>query len=68
MDRGKLKECYLSQKYTSLVEADFQEGLKVGVQGTPTFFINNQTIVGPKPFKTFKKVIEEELDKITKTR
>lgn len=66
MDKNKLEECYLNKKYASLVETDFQEGLKVGVQGTPTFFINNQTIVGPKPFKTFKKVIEEELDKIKK--
>ncbi len=64
MDKNRLKECYLNGKYKSLVENDFQEGLKVGVQGTPTFFINHQIIVGPKPLKTFKKVIEEELKKI----
>ncbi len=38
-------------------------GIQAGVIGTPTFFINNQKIVGPKPFRTFKTIIDEELEK-----
>jgi len=36
-------------------------GVNAGVTGTPTFFVNRQKIVGPKPFRTFKTVIDEEL-------
>ncbi len=38
-------------------------GIYAGVRGTPTFFINEQKIVGSKPFKTFKKIIDKELKK-----
>ena len=46
-----------------LVEKDIEDGKKAKIYGTPTFFINNRTIVGPKPIKAFKEIIEEELKK-----
>jgi len=38
-------------------------GIKAGVYGTPTFFINNRTLVGPQDFEKFEKIIEQELAK-----
>ena len=56
-------ECYSSMKYKQEVLDDAEMGRMAGVPGTPTFFIGDQKIVGPKPFKTFKKIINKELKK-----
>jgi protein-disulfide isomerase len=53
--------CIESKKYENEIKSDTLEGVNAGVLGTPTCFVNNRTIVGPKPFKTFKSVIDEEL-------
>lgn len=53
--------CLSSGKYAADVAKDYQDGEKLGVTGTPTFFINGQRIVGAQPFETFKRIIEEEL-------
>ncbi len=63
LDMEKFNECLNTQKYKDEVEADTLMGLHAGVRGTPTFFVNEQVILGPKPFKTFKAVIDEELKK-----
>lgn len=55
--------CMDSEKYKSEIEKDFKDGLKAGVYGTPTFFINGRTIIGPKPLRAFEKIIDEELEK-----
>ncbi|NPB04112.1 MAG: DsbA family protein [Thermotogae bacterium] len=42
----KIKNCVESGKGKKIVEEDFRLGFKMGVQGTPTFFINGQKYVG----------------------
>ncbi len=61
LDGQKFKECLDEEKYKDLVNKNYQSGLDAGITVTPTFFINNQTIVGAKDFKEFKKVIDKEL-------
>ncbi len=48
---------------SKLVQEDHQELAKVGVTGTPGFFINGRFIRGAQPFPAFKTVIDEELKK-----
>jgi protein-disulfide isomerase len=55
--------CLDSGKYTSEVQKDFQDGQRAGVQGTPTFYINGQQLVGAQPFEAFQQIIEQELNK-----
>jgi len=57
-------ECMLNEKYKSEIDADTLAGMHAGVVGTPTFFVNRQKIVGPKPFRTFKTIINEELENV----
>lgn len=57
----QFSDCMRSGKNEVELAADNMEGLKAGVTGTPTFFVNDKKIVGPKPFKTFKTVIDSEL-------
>ena len=61
LNASKFAECVLSEKYKPEVDADTLMGVNAGVTGTPTFFVNRQKIVGPKPFRTFKTVIDGEL-------
>ncbi len=61
MNMTAFKECLDTQKYKDVVKQNYQEGLDSGVTVTPTFFINNQTIVGAKSYTEFKRVIDKEL-------
>lgn len=61
LDSTKFNSCFDSKKYTSQIDADFQEGVSYGVSGTPTFFINGQQLVGAQPFANFKQLIDAAL-------
>ncbi|MBW3005086.1 DsbA family protein [Candidatus Woesearchaeota archaeon] len=63
LDIKEFNKCLDEHKYKEEVEKDFEDGLKAGVYGTPTFFINGRTIIGPKPLRAFEKIIDEELEK-----
>jgi protein-disulfide isomerase len=63
LDMGKFKAALDSNKYDAYVTADSNEGMRVGANGTPTFFINGRQIVGAQPFEAFKTVIDQELAK-----
>lgn len=64
MDENKFKSCFESQKYKEQIQQVFEEAKSIGVQGTPTFFINDKMIVGAQPYEKFKSLIEQELNNI----
>jgi len=37
------------------------QGARVGVIGTPTFFINGRVTACARPFESFARIIDEEL-------
>lgn len=47
------------------VEADAQQGLALGVSGTPAFLVNGYPIAGAQSLETFVAVIESELARAT---
>ena len=61
LDEAAFAECLDSGKYADNIEADRADGERVGVSGTPAFFINGQFINGARPFESFKEVIDAEL-------
>ena len=61
LDKDKFNSCLDSGEKASLVKADLDDGTKVGVNGTPAFFINGRLISGAVPFEQLKTVIEEVL-------
>ena len=63
LNQEKFNECFDSRKYQQEVEKDHQDGLKSGIYGTPTFFINGRPLVGPRTFEEFVQIIDEELAK-----
>lgn len=55
------KACLTSGKYKDRVDADRDAGMKVGVGGTPGFFVNGVFINGVKSQAEFEKVIDTQL-------
>ncbi len=54
-------QCLDSGKYKEEVAKDLADGIKAGVEGTPSFFINGKLLEGALPFGSFKAVIDAEL-------
>ena len=63
LDTQAFNSCLSSGKYTQVVKDDLVLGDKVGVSGTPSFFVNGVMLVGAQPFESFKALIESELNK-----
>lgn len=59
LDTEKFNNCVDTRKYQASVEADFQDGVRRNVTGTPTFFINGQVLVGAQPFESFQTLIDQ---------
>lgn len=60
---SKFDTCLDSDKFADEVQADVEEGLSLGVTGTPTFFVNGTKVVGAVPYAQLASVIEAELAK-----
>jgi len=63
LDTAAFDECLDSARYRDEVAKDKADGDSVGIQGTPTFFVNGRVIGGAQPYPVFKKMIDEELNK-----
>lgn len=53
--------CLDSGKYDDFIQQDMDFALNLGVQSTPTFFINGLAIVGAQPLSSFQNLIDKEL-------
>lgn len=56
--QAEFDECLDSSRYAEAVNAEVDEGVQLGVRGTPSFFINGQPLVGAQPFSVFQQAIE----------
>lgn len=64
LDLQAFERCYTNKESLSEVQADYQQGLKLQVSGTPSVFINgNRVNGGAVPFETLKALIDTELAK-----
>ena len=54
--------CRETHKYQDEIQADMDFAVGLGVQSTPTFFINGLAMVGAQPLTTFTQLIEKELN------
>src|SRR5437588_39999 len=61
IDRDKFDQCLTSGKYKDAWKASQEEGNRVGVTSTPSFFINGRMIVGAAGYDVFSRIIDEEL-------
>ena len=61
LDVPKFTKDLDSHRFKSQVDADRQEGNRLGVDGTPFFFINGHAISGALDLPEFKKLIDAAL-------
>lgn len=61
LDAAAFGTCLASDRHDATIRGAFEQGVSLGVTGTPTFFINGRLLVGARPFEQFKGVIDEEL-------
>lgn len=61
LNQGKFDKCLDSSKYAKKVDENQADGSKVGVNGTPAFFINGVMLSGAQPIGAFTEVIDAEL-------
>lgn len=61
LDSSEFKKCIDSGKFKDAVQKDEDEATRLGIGGTPAFFINGQLLSGAQPESEFVRVIDEEL-------
>ncbi len=65
LDMTAFNQCFNSRadRYLNIMAADRALARDQGVNGTPTFFINGQQVVGAQPTDTFASIIEDALSR-----
>ncbi len=61
LDAAKFDQCLDSGKYAAGIAEDMKQGESLGVQSTPTVYVNGRPVVGAQPYEFFQMVIDEEL-------
>jgi protein-disulfide isomerase len=61
LDAKAFQRCLDSGEFKEQIQADEQDGQKVGVTGTPGFFVNGVFLSGAQPLAEFEKVIDNAL-------
>ncbi|OGH37853.1 MAG: hypothetical protein A3B44_01170 [Candidatus Levybacteria bacterium RIFCSPLOWO2_01_FULL_38_21] len=63
LDINKFKTDLESDKGKNFINDTYNKGLAIGINSTPTFFINGVKIQNPRTYDDFKKLIENEINK-----
>jgi protein-disulfide isomerase len=66
VDQAKVKSCFESGETKPQIDATLKEAESVGVNSTPTFFINGRRLSGAQSIDAFKAIIDPELAKAGK--
>ncbi len=57
----KFSTDFASEAVNKTINADYEEGNKQGVTGTPTFFLQGKKIENPQTLDAFKKLIDQAI-------
>jgi len=63
LDEVAFTGCFDSHKYEKQIQADLEAAQEVGVNSTPTTFVNGEKLTGALPFADFKTAIDKALAK-----
>ena len=66
LDGGKFASCLDSSKFSERVRDGVAAGTRLGVNSTPTFYVNGRLLSGAQPYEAFAAVIDEELSRTKK--
>ncbi len=57
VDAAAYDACLRNPQTEARIARDLEDGIKLGVQGTPAFFVNDWFLAGAYPFAEFQKII-----------
>ena len=63
LNMAQFEKDYNDPAVAKQVKDEMAEGAKVGVRGTPNFFVNGNRLVGAQPLPKFEEIINAELKK-----
>ena len=61
LDMTKFNTCITNHTYDKTIQDNSDFATKIGVDSTPTFFINGLALIGAQPIDAFKQIIDKEL-------
>lgn len=61
-DQKRFELCFNNKKYSTSIKKDYDDGVRLGITGTPTWFINGVKIEGNIPYDILVKIIESILE------
>ena len=61
VDLNKYRECMQSKRSQSVIQQDLNKGRQKGIQGTPTIYVNNQSVNGAYPYNYFVNLVDNIL-------
>ncbi len=61
LDTAKFDQCLDSGEQASAVERDRKEGIRLGITGTPAFFINGHFLSGALDYSALRQIVEQQL-------
>ena len=61
LNEEQFNSCVASGKYRTGIDQDLQDGMRAGVQGTPSIFINGILLGGAQSEATYDRIIQAEL-------
>ncbi len=64
VDMAKFEACLEASRSQLPVMRDLEAGRKLGVQGTPAFYVNGWRLSGAQPLEAFVRLIDRELGSI----
>ena len=62
LDVGQFKKDLGSKEIRAKVQDDFEEGVALGVNSTPSFFLNGEKLNGIRSYEDFKNIIENAIN------
>jgi protein-disulfide isomerase len=63
LDTAAFNECVDGSRYGNRVSEGVAQGSRLGVNSTPTVYINGRILAGAHPYETFAAIIDEELSR-----
>lgn len=61
LDQAQFDKCLDDGKEADAVKKDLEEGMKLGLTGTPSFFVNNHFFHGAVEYATLREMVEQQL-------
>ena len=63
LDLDKFKQDLDENSTKQFISNEANKAVSIGINSTPTFFVNNLRIQNPANFEAFKKIIQDEIAK-----